>query len=371
MKAPRFPRTVYGLAGGLFATCVALAQARADDRALIIGINTYANLGEDSQLTASVNDARLMERLAEEQWGFKPEQVLLLIDEQATADAIRKSLASWLVDGTRAGDRAFFYYSGHGYFVPDTDGDEADGKDETLVASDVRKTPNGFINMVTDDEVGEELDKLKGRSVMVIADSCHSGTITRALDPASHQGPSIEKSPKWTTANRGGSDLADKPDQIALTREAFAERRRSSTFFRHADRYAKDQLDWTAVAATEVAQEDVTREPEQRNGVFTRSFVQGIKDRAADSDGNGTVSAAELLLFVRTKAMEYCASNRCLTGMTPTFEPGGADLARDMLVWPRPTSDIAQLGEPSAPVPVSAPPTSVLSYEHGSIGSKA
>jgi hypothetical protein len=185
--------------------------------------------------------------------------------------------------------------------------------------------------MVTDDEVRAELDKLKDRSVMVIADSCHSGTITRALDPTRHQGPSIEKSPKWP-ATRGVSGSADDASQITVSRERFSELRRGNTFFRQ----AKGEVAWTAVAATEIAQEDVTREPQQRHGVFTRDFVDGIKNKAADSDGDGAVSAAELLQFVRTKSTEYCASNRCATGMTPTLESEGPGLARDMLAWPRP-----------------------------------
>lgn len=327
-------RVAHVLAGGLVASCALLAQARAGDRALIIGIDRYAGLDQDSQLTASVNDARLIERLAGEQWGFKPEQIRLLLNEQASADAIRASLASWLVDGTTAGDRAFFYFSGHGYFVPDKDGDEPDGKDETLVAHDARPTPNGYVNMVTDDEVREQLDKLKDRSVMVIADSCHSGTITRALDPARLQGASIEKSPKWSAVTRGAGS-ADRSSQIVVTREEFAGLRRGNTFFRQ----ASGEVAWTAVAATEVAQEDVTREPRERNGVFTRDFVEGIRNRAADGDRNGAVSAAELLQFVRARSREYCASNRCSTGMTPTLESAGPDLARDMLAWPRPGSN--------------------------------
>lgn len=337
-------------AASLLGSCIGFSHVRADDRALIIGINKYANLGQDTQLTASVNDARLVERLAIDQWGFKPEQIMLLLDEQATADAIRTQLASWLVNGTAPGDRAFFYYSGHGYFVPDTDGDEPDGKDETLVASDVKQTQGGFVNMVTDDEVREQLDKLKDRSVMVIADSCHSGTITRALDPQRRQGPGVEKSPKLA-AMRGGGDKGDLADQITVTREKFAELRRGNTFFRQ----ARGVVAWTAVAATEVAQEDITRAPEQRNGVFTRDFVVGIAGRAADSDGDGVVTAAELLEFVRAKSSEYCASNRCSTGMTPTFEPGGEDLLHSMLVWPRRENGSIETASTGTGTQVTAP----------------
>ena len=345
---PKIFRAIRGLVGGLLASCVLLVPARADDRALIIGIDKYANLGPDLQLTGSENDVRLIEKIAKEQWGFRPGQIKLLLNAQATADAIRQAFASWLVGGTAPGDRVLFYFSGHGYFLPDEDGDEPDGKDETLVAYDAKPTPSGYVNMVTDDDIRAQLDKLLGRSVMLIADSCHSGTITRALDPANVNGMSIEKSPKWQMATRGA---ADKSGRIEVTREEFAKLRRGNTFFRHVG----GELAWTAVAATEVAQEDITREGQQRNGVFTRYFAEGILQRTADGDGNGAVSAAELLQFVRAKALEYCGSNHCSTGMTPTFEPGGPDLARDILAWTRP-GDTLPPGETEAPAPQAVPP---------------
>eukprot|EP00568_Trieres_chinensis_P013222 CAMPEP_0183315588 /NCGR_PEP_ID=MMETSP0160_2-20130417/52295_1 /TAXON_ID=2839 ORGANISM="Odontella Sinensis, Strain Grunow 1884" /NCGR_SAMPLE_ID=MMETSP0160_2 /ASSEMBLY_ACC=CAM_ASM_000250 /LENGTH=69 /DNA_ID=CAMNT_0025481189 /DNA_START=47 /DNA_END=253 /DNA_ORIENTATION=+ len=42
----------------------------------------------------------------------------------------------WLVKNAAPGDSLFFHYSGHGGHVEDTDGDEADGQDETLIPID-------------------------------------------------------------------------------------------------------------------------------------------------------------------------------------------------------------------------------------------
>jgi hypothetical protein len=41
----------------------------------------------------------------------------------------------WLVSGAAPGDSFFFHYSGHGGNKKDTDGDEADGYDETIVCT--------------------------------------------------------------------------------------------------------------------------------------------------------------------------------------------------------------------------------------------
>jgi uncharacterized caspase-like protein len=56
-----------------------------------------------------------------------------------TADATRNRILSSLYrasDNLVAADIFVFYYSGHGGQQPDFNGDEVDGKDETLVAYD-------------------------------------------------------------------------------------------------------------------------------------------------------------------------------------------------------------------------------------------
>ena len=50
------------------------------------------------------------------------------------------------MDGVRPGDYLFFHYSGHGGQQADKDGDEADGKDETLVPLDYQTA-----GQITDD----------------------------------------------------------------------------------------------------------------------------------------------------------------------------------------------------------------------------
>ncbi|KAE9446983.1 hypothetical protein C3L33_21141, partial [Rhododendron williamsianum] len=42
----------------------------------------------------------------------------------------------WLMEGCQSGDSLVFFYSGHGSQVPDFDGDEADGFDESLCPVD-------------------------------------------------------------------------------------------------------------------------------------------------------------------------------------------------------------------------------------------
>ncbi len=72
----------------------------------------------------------------------------------------------------KAGDLFFLTYSGHGGQVPDVSGEEDDRKDETWCL---------FDGQLIDDELYFELSKFAaGVRVLVLSDSCHSGTMTRA-----------------------------------------------------------------------------------------------------------------------------------------------------------------------------------------------
>jgi len=70
------------------------------------------------------------------------------------------------------GDLFLLTYSGHGGQIPDASGDEADKQDETWCLYD---------GQLIDDELYFELGKFgPGVRILVLSDSCHSGTVTRA-----------------------------------------------------------------------------------------------------------------------------------------------------------------------------------------------
>jgi len=70
-----------------------------------------------------------------------------------------------------AGDLFFLTYSGHGGQVPDVTGEEGDKQDETWCLYD---------GELIDDELYVELSKFRrGVRILVLSDSCHSGTVAR------------------------------------------------------------------------------------------------------------------------------------------------------------------------------------------------
>jgi hypothetical protein len=137
-------------------------------RALCIGINDYPGTGSD--LAGCVNDANDWAAALKVR-GFS---VRRLNDKKATGRAIREAIGG-LLGRAKSGDLVVVQYSGHGSYVPDEDGDEPDGTDECLCPYDIRsKGP------ITDDDLFDLYSaRPQGVRVLMIADSCHSGTVAR------------------------------------------------------------------------------------------------------------------------------------------------------------------------------------------------
>ena len=139
-------------------------------KALCIGINNYP--GTHMDLQGCVNDASDWEATLTGR-GFR---VSKLIDGQATKAAMISAMSD-LIGKAGKGDSVVITFSGHGTYQPDTDGDEADGLDEALCPYDLQTNGAALI----DDEIRSIFATRKpGVRIVLISDSCHSGTVTRA-----------------------------------------------------------------------------------------------------------------------------------------------------------------------------------------------
>lgn len=136
--------------------------------ALCIGINNYP--GTSSDLKGCVNDANDWSKELKKR-GFI---VSLLLDQHATGKAVRQAIRT-AIKQAKTGDLVVIQYSGHGSYVPDENGDETDGSDECLCPYDINtKEP------ITDDELFDLFSaKAQGVKIVMISDSCHSGTVAR------------------------------------------------------------------------------------------------------------------------------------------------------------------------------------------------
>jgi hypothetical protein len=153
-------------------------------KAVLIGINRYRIPGAD--LRGCVNDVKNMQSVLTRSYGFKGGDITVLTDFAATKKGIESAIRK-LVQGGRKGDVLLVHFSGHGSNVPDDDGDEADDRDEILCPTDL-----DWKNPMRDDWLRKTFDSMRaGVSLTVITDCCHSGTITRAVQPS--DAPSIER----------------------------------------------------------------------------------------------------------------------------------------------------------------------------------
>lgn len=137
---------------------------------LHIGINDYP--GTRSDLKGCVNDARdWQDELTKRGFNSK-----IILNKQCTYRNMVNEITK-IVESTGAGDICVITYSGHGTWVRDVDGDEADGRDEGLCPYDVAK---GLI--LLDDELFKIFSKRHEDSKLIfISDSCHSGTVSRGI----------------------------------------------------------------------------------------------------------------------------------------------------------------------------------------------
>lgn len=144
-------------------------------RALLIGINQYPG----QPLNGCVNDVTDMADYLVAAQGFAAADIRLLVDDRATADAIRERIA-WLLDGAKAGDTLLLHFSGHGTLFPvrNAAGDvtEVHG---SICPVDFDWTES---HAIFDCELRDLINRAPpGVEFIFVSDSCHSGKLTRRL----------------------------------------------------------------------------------------------------------------------------------------------------------------------------------------------
>jgi metacaspase-1 len=146
------------------------AATKSRAMSLHIGLNSVnpkAYEGWSGPLAACEFDANDMAAIATSQ-GIA---VKKLLSKNATRKAVLDLLRA-AAKALKKGDLFLLTYSGHGGQVADASGDEDDKQDETWCL---------FDGQLIDDELYFELSKFAaGVRVLVLSDSCHSGTVTRA-----------------------------------------------------------------------------------------------------------------------------------------------------------------------------------------------
>jgi peptidoglycan/xylan/chitin deacetylase (PgdA/CDA1 family)/TolA-binding protein len=215
--------------------------------AVVVGIDQYQTW---PRLHYAVNDAKGVRDLLVKRYHFKPENVVTLLDGEATRANILKALGDRLADPGRVqrDDRVFVFFAGHGvtrklpsgkslgYLVP--------------VDADRDNYQSQAISMTNFQDVSEAIP---AKHVLFVTDACYSG--------------------------------------VALTRGG-ASGTGGQAYLREVTRRSVRQM-LTAGGADE----EVADGGPQGHSIFTWALMQGL-DGQADLSGDGYITATELAAYV-------------------------------------------------------------------------
>ncbi|MFY9621585.1 MAG: caspase family protein [Pyrinomonadaceae bacterium] len=129
--------------------------------ALIIGNNDYRHLGP---LRTSINDAKAVEKVLREEYGFKTK--LLLDADRAQIMAAINEYRIELGDDSNL----LIYYAGHGDYVE---------KMRKAYWHPVDAKSTDSTNWISADDISDNLRGMDAKHVLIISDSCYSGQLVK------------------------------------------------------------------------------------------------------------------------------------------------------------------------------------------------
>ena len=254
------------LESSLLVRARALGRVHADDQAarsrrlaVVIGVSRY-HAGGIQQLDGAANDAvSLFHTLnaVENHLHFSADQVVLLLDNAATAGNIREALSRWLLHASGPEDTVLVYFSGHGTYSEDLSDEHGIRKEKFFLPVDYDPTHPPDETAIPMQEIISYFDQLSAENVVMVFDACHAGAAERD----------------------------DRTDEL----------------HRFATVAAHNRLNAVIAAAKPEQRSWELRDEDQ--GLFTRELVDGLRGQA-DADASGAVTIAELARFLESRVRQ-------------------------------------------------------------------
>ena len=232
---------------------------RVDAHAVVIGINDYQDPRIPTLRYARADAQAMYDVLTDREIGrFKPENVTLLLDDQASYKRIKSEIGTRLPKRTDENSTVCVYFAGHGAPYIDVRNKSSDQMEKYLIphdadADDLRAS--GLSMEALQDYFGY----ITSRQLIFFLDCCYSGG-----------------------ANGGRSfDLPGIKTRATLT-----------------DDFLNSLANDARFVVTACGMNEVSLEAEEiGHGLFTYFLVEGLKGKA-DTDGDGLVTMDELYSFV-------------------------------------------------------------------------
>ena len=234
--------------------------------AILVGIANYPP--PMPQLTYTDDDAQAMYDRLLSLPGWDASHIVLLLNQQATVANFRAALEA--LSSRSPDDQLLVFFSGHGNYYQDANGDEADGYDEAVLFYDAP---------LLDDTLALLLEQVPMQRLAVILDACYAGgeLDSRALP-------------------RGLSDGGGLLDDLA---------RLGAQDPKDLDRLSKEVVGIAACRFDQVSWELASL----RHGIFTYALLEALDGRAdAAGDGDGETSAEECFTYLSPRVQGLAAS---------------------------------------------------------------
>jgi len=253
--------TAYNASGGPHTETVDLNCAEVDLKkqsrlfVLSVGISEY----KQNALTYAANDAKaVIENVTKQSKSFFKEVVTIpLYDKDATLGRIQKEIRKIKEQATED-DVVMLYFSGHGLSVKE----ESGKKLFAFIPQDYPWRGDEVTSLrrfgLTHDYLAGQVKEMKPTKIVIIMDACHSGDAQLAF-----------------------AKSAENSDREILEKLANG----TGVFM------------LTSSAGKQISRED----PSIGHGIFTYVLLEGLKDKSADTDGNGAVSIKELTAYVDSR----------------------------------------------------------------------
>jgi len=191
------------------------SSSHAEKYALIVAVGNYPEKSGWASIN-SLNDVDIIKDCLIIQ-GFKKQFITSITDKNGTRENIIYTLQS-IKEKLTKGDIFVVHFSMHGQQIFDDSGDELDHLDEALVPYDAASTYSEFYkgeNHLRDDDLAIIIADLRQKlgetgELLMILDSCHSGTSSRGGKPRG--GVGALKPPNWEfmdVKESKGSDMYD------------------------------------------------------------------------------------------------------------------------------------------------------------------
>jgi hypothetical protein len=227
----------------------------------VVGISKYRD-GSLVDLDFAQPDAVAVHALYR-QLGIPSDQIIELLDENATLGNIKRSLGTELVrNAANPDDTVLIYFAGHGEREADRSSADSDGYSKYLLPHDTDPR-DLFGTALSMEELSRIMQRLRAERVVLIIDSCFSG------------------------AAGGRTPFEPNAASRGVTTSEFLTRMADA---------GKGRVILAASDSDEVAQESTT----MRHGIFTYFLLEGLRGDA-DIDKDGRVDVDEIYKFLSQK----------------------------------------------------------------------